>query len=252
MKTKGAPAPDPTGLADLRESGSAEFGAKSLKTMLAKLPGPVTVFDLRQEDHGFVNGEAISWYATNNWANVGKTNSAIVADESARLAAFGAGATCSLADDKAIKGGDGVTPPEKVTVVRSETESQLAADAGVAYVRITVSDHSRPTDAEVDRFVEAVRGLPTGAWAHFHCRAGKGRTTTFMALYDMLRNAPRVSLADIVARQSLLIGDYDLLKPDADSGKAAVAEDRANFVRGHFTPTLATTRMAGPCSGASG
>ena len=55
--------------------------------MLLKATGPVTVFDLRQEDHGFINGEPVSWYATNNWANVGKTQSEIVAEETARLAA---------------------------------------------------------------------------------------------------------------------------------------------------------------------
>lgn len=233
LKTHGAPAPDLTGLDSLRESGSAEFTADSLKLMLARLGRPVTIFDLRQEDHGFVNGEPISWYATNNWANAGKTHAAIVADEAARLAAFAPGSTCSLSSDAVIKGGADVPPPESVTVVHAETEQQLVAALGASYVRITVSDHSRPTDAEVDRFILAVRALPPGAWAHFHCRAGKGRTTTFMALYDMLRNARRVPLEDIVSRQSMLIGDYNLLKPESDS-VAAVAVDRANFVRAFY------------------
>jgi protein-tyrosine phosphatase len=56
-----------------------------------------------------------------------------------------------------------------------------------------------------------------------------------MALYDMLRNAPSVSLTSIVNRQSLLIGDYDLLSKSADAGpKAGVAEDRAAFVRAFY------------------
>jgi hypothetical protein len=229
------PAPDATGLAGLRASGGAEFTAASLKLMLAKLPGPVTIFDLRAEDHGFVNGEPISWYATNNWANAGKTHAAIVADESGRLGAFVPGESCSLADDRAIKEEAGVTPPEKITVVQTETEGQLVAADGAAYVRITVSDHARPTDAEVDRFILAVRQMPPGGWAHFHCRAGKGRTTTFMALYDMLRDAGSVALPDIIRRQSLLIGDYDLLKPNTEGGwKTAVFEDRAAFVRAFY------------------
>src|SRR5262249_7367517 len=94
----------------------------------------------------------------------------------------------------------------------------------------------RPTDEEVDRFVGAVRGLSADAWAHFHCRAGKGRTTTFMALYDMLRDAKTVSLQAIVDRQSLLVGDYNLLQPapDETGAKVAVFQDRAAFVRAFY------------------
>lgn len=230
----GKPAPDTDGLATLRVSGSAEFTADSLKRLLAKLPGPVTIFDLRQEDHGFVNGEAISWFATNNWANVGKTHDAVLADEAAHLAALKPGASVSLADDRSIKGGPGLTAPETVTADQVETEEQLVTAAGASYVRITVSDHSRPSDAEVDRFIAAVRALPPDGWAHFHCRAGKGRTTTFMAMYDMLRNAGQVPLAGIVNRQSQLIGDYDVLKPTDDATKAAQFADRIAFVRAFY------------------
>ena len=77
--------------------------------------------------------------------------------------------------------------------------------------------------------------MPADGWAHFHCRAGKGRTTTFLALYDMLHNARAVALDDIINRQSLLAGDYDLFKPEAGGGwKAAVFEDRAAFVRAFY------------------
>jgi len=226
---------NPAGLAELHESGSAEFTAAGLSLMLPKLHGPVTVFDLRQEDHLFVNGEPVSWYATNNWANVGKSHDAIVAEEVAHVRALTAGTTLALADDRSIKQEPGTTPPESVTVASCTREDALVAAAGATYVRITVSDHSRPTDAEVDRFIAAVREIPADGWAHFHCRAGKGRTTTFMVLYDMLRNGGSVSLDDIVNRQSVLAGDYDLLKPDASGGwKAGVFADRAAFVRAFY------------------
>jgi hypothetical protein len=64
-----------------------------------------------------------------------------------------------------------------------------------------------------DLFSRSAR-LPENAWAHFHCEAGLGRTTTFMVLYDMLRNANRVSLEDIVQRQKILSHGYDVLQPD--------------------------------------
>jgi len=231
LKVTDGKAPNVQGLTELRSSGSGEYTEANLKLMLKRLRGSVTVFDLRQEDHIFVNGEPISWYASNNWANVGKSNESIVASEAARVAALKPGTVLSLADAKSKKAGEAASALENVTVSIAATEQDVVTAAGASYLRITVSDHARPLDAEVDRFVLAVRSLPDNAWAHFHCRAGKGRTTTFMALYDMLRNAGKVSLADIVQRQSLLIGDYDLLAVDADGGKAGVGEDRAAFVR---------------------
>ena len=190
VKTNAGQSLDVTGLADLRASGSAAFTEANLKLILARLPGPVTVFDLRQEDHLYVNGQPISWYATNNWANVGRAHDAILAGEAARLRTLTPGSVLQLADAGASKGA-AATAARSLVVDRAATEREVVTAAGASYVRLTVSDHARPLDEEVDRFLLAVRALPAGGWVHFHCRAGKGRTTTFIALYDMLRNANR-------------------------------------------------------------
>jgi protein-tyrosine phosphatase len=93
----------------------------------------------------------------------------------------------------------------------------------------------RPLDEAVDQFIVAVRALPENAWAHFHCEAGLGRTTTFLVLYDMLRNAARVSLEDIVCRQKLLGYNYDVLRPTGlGNWKAPYMEDRIAFVRAFY------------------
>jgi hypothetical protein len=62
-----------TGLNNLRASGSGEFSLEGLKAVLARTQGPVTVFDLRQETHLFVNDLPASWYASHDWANVGRS-----------------------------------------------------------------------------------------------------------------------------------------------------------------------------------
>jgi hypothetical protein len=63
--------------------------------------------------------------------------------------------------------------------------------------------------------------------------------TTFIVLYDMLRNANRVSLDDIVRRQKILSHGYDVLQPaEPENWKAPYMAERAAFVRA-FAITLA-------------
>ena len=121
-----------------------------------------------------------------------------------------------------------VQPTGPVHVQRVQTEEELVTSAGLGYFRLTVPDHRSPQKDEVDRFVAFVRDLPPGTWLHFHCRAGIGRTTTFMALYAMMRNAKSMSLDDILQSQ-VAIGGKDLTASDseADENKA----DRAKFLQ---------------------
>lgn len=228
--------PAATGLSDLRASGCGEFTPEALKLLLARTRGPVTVFDLRQETHIFVNDLPVSWYASRDWANVGRSQSEIEADEAARVASLKRGSKIDVRPGQPVKHGDANSvPPQQVSVERASIERNVVESGGASYVRITVTDHTRPLDDEVDRFILAVRALPEKAWAHFHCEAGLGRTTTFMVLYDMLRNANRVSLEDIVRRQKILSHGYDVLQPDEPwNWKAPYAAERAEFVRAFY------------------
>jgi Inositol hexakisphosphate len=238
LRTNKGETPATIGLSDLRASGSGEFAPEGLTLLLTHTRGPVTVFDLRQETHIFVNDLPVSWYASRDWANVGRSQSAIVADEAARVQSLKPGSEIAVRPGHPVKHGSGSAgsvTPEQVTVERASTEQNIVEGAGAHYVRITVTDHTRPLDDEVDRFILAVRALRDGAWAHFHCEAGLGRTTTFMVLYDMLRNANRVSLEDIVRRQKMLSHGYDVLQPDEPGNwKAPYAADRAAFIRAFF------------------
>jgi hypothetical protein len=233
LKESKGQSPTNTGLADLHASGSGEFTADSLKLLLARTHGPVTVFDLRQETHIFINGLPASWFATHDWANVGRSQVAIEADEAARVRSFEPGSEIAVWPGEPIKKGSADTAaPQRVNVEQASTEHDLVSSARASYVRVAVTDHARPLDNEIDRFILAVRALPEYAWAHFHCEAGLGRTTTFMVLYDMLRNATRVSLEGIVLRQKLLGYDYDVLRPpEAGSWKGPYMDDRIAFVR---------------------
>jgi hypothetical protein len=228
--------PTTTGLIDLRASGSGEFTPEGLKLVLARTRGSVTVFDLRQETHIFVNDLPLSWYASRDWANVGRSQSAIEAAEAARVQSLKPSSEIDVRPGEPVKKGSGnFAEPQRVRVERASMERDIVGGAGASYVRLTVTDHARPLDGEVDRFVLAVRALPENAWAHFHCEAGRGRTTTFMVLYDMLRNANRVSLEDIVRREKILGYDYDVLQPAKPGNwKAPYIEDRIAFVRAFY------------------
>ena len=226
--------PAKTGLTNLCASGSGEFTTDGLQLLLERTRGPVTVFDLRQETHIFVNELPVSWYVSRDWANVGRSQSAIVAGEAARVQSLKPGSEIAVRPGHPVKHGSANSvKPEQVTVERASTEQNIVEGAGAHYVRITVTDHTRPLDDMVDRFVLAVRALPENAWAHFHCEAGLGRTTTFMVLYDMLRNANRVSLEDIVLRQKILSHGYDVLQSVGD-WRAPYMADRAAFIRAFY------------------
>src|SRR4029077_6445477 len=77
LKASDGKNPSTTGLIDLHASGSGEFTADNLRLLLTRMHGPVTIFDLRQETHNFVDGLPVSWFATRDWANVGRSQTEI-------------------------------------------------------------------------------------------------------------------------------------------------------------------------------
>jgi protein-tyrosine phosphatase len=209
-------------LSALNISGSCQYNEAQLENLVKKIgTGKFTVYlvDLRQESHVFINGIPVSWYAVNDWANVGRSLEWIQNDETLHLIRMVAARSIVVSTLEKGEGGQFSTKdPVTVEVQDATTEMGLAHQLGIDYIRIPVSDHCRPTDDMVDRFVTFVRGLEANAWLHFHCHGGDGRTTTFMTLYDMIRNAGNLALEDITGRQSL-IGEYDLFKGSSETYK---------------------------------
>jgi hypothetical protein len=227
-----------TGLDDLNISGSSEFSEKELEYLKKnELAGKkVTVVDLRQESHALVNGRAVTWYKKYSSINRGKSLEEIESDEAKRVE--------ELRSQKVVEPNhiqDRADDPDPLlwkTEKKSMTpkyvmrERELAKKLGYDYFRIIAPDYQKPGDADVDRFVEFAKTLPKDQWLHFHCAGGGGRTTTFMAMYDMIRNHDKkVTDQEILYRQRA-IGGFDLAAESerTDENRRNWAKERTIFI----------------------
>lgn len=198
-----------TGLNTLLLSGSGQPTLKNL-LWLKKYLGvahPIYLLDLRQETHLYVDGLPLSLYYKKDAINWGKTPAQINAYEQAWTKQLMAQRSVIVNRlNKPTQGYKYPSAPIKIPVKRAVIEQDLSQQAGLVYFRLAVPDYHPPTPRQVDWFIQFVSHLPKNTWLHIHCAAGKGRTTTFMAMRDMLANAKRVSFVDIIQRQEKLGG----------------------------------------------
>ncbi len=225
--------PDPKGSGvTVRLSGSSEFDAAGLDRLAATLPGPVVVVDLRQESHGFLNGEPVGWFADKDRGNFGKTPDRAAADQAARLEALRRAGTAVVTTilSKNKRGGIKKSRQDAVAVTAVASEAEMAAGRGLGYLRLFVTDDMAPDPEQADRFVEFCRTMAPGTWLHVHCRAGHGRTTTFMVMYLLLFH-PDGKTVDRIAAEQAALGGTDLLGPPKDGWKRDLHVARAAFLR---------------------
>jgi hypothetical protein len=233
------PVPAPTsgtmpkldGLSSLNASGSGTFSEKGLELLKKQIGANYKIIDidLRQETHGYVNGMSISWYGKNDDENIGLEHDEVVKKGEERLKSLKKMDVINfdlLPNDKSVDKGS--VKPEVV-----ESEKDMVGFHDIGYCLLTVPDHYKPDDKEVNRFIELVKDLHKDEWLHFHCRGGVGRTTTFMILYDMMRNADKVSCDDIINRQALIGGKNlsDDIGGKDDPALNQAALDREKFIR---------------------
>ena len=224
--------PSRKGLDRLNISGSAEFSVGEFEKLVSVLKkqanGPIYIVDLRQETHGIFNGNAVSWFGARDWGNIGKNKTDVLKDEMRRLcAAKGKSLIVTMLDE-----GKKSIDPKLMKISSVMSERQMVEQNGLYYYRIAATDHIWPSPENIDDFIAFIRTLPDHAWLHFHCQAGKGRTTIYMAMYDMMKN-PDISLEDILSRQYLLGGNYiayEMDKPKPNQWKAAYYHEKAAMI----------------------
>jgi protein-tyrosine phosphatase len=234
---------DNTGLRDLNMSGSGQFSVSQLSVMIDYLtrfgfsPSQIVIVDLREEPHAFINGDAVRWYAQDTWWTHGYPLKMVLSDEQRRLDALSIGQVISVSHiGRKNKAGQIADLSAQSCKIRSLlTEAQIVSAAGATYVRIPVTDHTKPDDEDVDQFLDLVKKLPPRAWVHFHCHAGRGRTSTFMILYDMVRNR-KLPREGIIDRQTQLAGALDirLLSQGPKAYKNANEIKRYAFIKAFY------------------
>jgi hypothetical protein len=207
------------GIKDLYVSGSEEPSEKGWRSiaeyiLMRKPKGsqPVVVLDLRQESHGYINGRAITLVTNYNWINLGKSNQQSHTDEVKWLSSLGSkkivNGILTLAQYREkdyIRG-------KSMAVGSIKSEEYYVSRWGFEYQRLYISDHRAPLDSEVDALLRLVKSKPENTWYHVHCRGGKGRTSTVLAMFDMLKNADKVSFDEIIARQASISPYYNLFE----------------------------------------
>ncbi|MBY0272083.1 MAG: hypothetical protein K2X02_01525 [Alphaproteobacteria bacterium] len=111
-------------------------------------------------------------------------------------------------------------------------ESIVAKQYGFDYKNIRIESKCISPDEAINVFVNFIDTLPENTWLHFHCRHGKGRTSMMLTMYDIMKNAPTVSLQNIVKRQHLL-GSVDLSNTTSwkrGTYTSKTLENRKNFI----------------------
>lgn len=229
--------PSRQGMDTLRCSASAEFSSAGLAMVRDKIyehagqNAVIYVVDLRRESHGFVNGDfAVSRYIKNNLDNRSLSSAEIPqTEEKALQSMVGKEITFIPLGKTDTK----LFTSRTIKVEQAEPEEALAKRLGMCYKRIPVADQCAPTDEDIDDFMDFYKNLPSNYWLHFHCHAGHGRTTTFIVLYDILRN-PDVALEDIVARQHALGGTNLFTPGKKNNWKGEEIRKRAQQVRNFY------------------
>ena len=207
---------------------------------------PAVIIDLRLEAHAFAGDEPIAWYCPRNWELLGRSGNEIKQVEWKRVNELRGKpiALYSLPKCKDDLGLDdcAISNPNPIKVLSENTvlytEEEWCARMGLRYYRLAIPDHMRPPDGVIEEFIRifkkesslARRNRAKAPWFHLHCKGGKGRTSTFLAMLDILSN-PELSFDQIVARQ-----EHFNLKDTEKKGqswKAEFAKDRLDFLR-HF------------------
>ena len=205
----------------------------------------IYMVDLRQESHGYLDEYSVSLHGKeHNDINEGLLSVQVILKELVDLYSIKGIETKIYSTNRDVTG-------LKTKTICSEnvnSERILSEDAGFKYIRFSAQDHHFPQDKTVDEFILFYKQLPKDSWLHFHCLAGRGRTSVFMIMYDLLKN-PDLSMKRAANRQHMIGGRRIVSNSDSDQWSGSDFSDserskrlqlfrkyvRANYKTGYKT-----------------
>lgn len=202
------------GLSILNISGSGQFSKEGFSTIRESIDNKYNLIDidLRQEAHGFLNGYPINWPRTHS--NPDSSLKEIMINEKNKLDSIKLNKPLSFYN----------VPCKVVIPSEVNNEKEFVSYNKIFYIRFPVIDGSIPTEDTTNMFVDFVSKQPKNSWLHFHCKEGIGRTTTFMIMYDILKNGKTTPLDDIINRQ------IELAKMKTDEKNSFLFKERLDFL----------------------
>ncbi len=105
------------------------------------------------------------------------------------------------------------TPPTH-DVSQLQTEQQIIQELGGYYYAPTrYDDNWLESPKFIEDMIQFFESIPNDAHLYPHCVHGRGRTTSYLVLYDIFKNSKKVSLKDIANRHYCL-GREDVLNTE--------------------------------------
>lgn len=214
---------------------SGQFSEKELVAIRQKYPNEkILVVDLRRESHGFINGQAVSWRSPFDQSNIGEKIEKILRDEKSRLNLLKKDEEIivnKILEKDEKNGWYEEVEPKIIAVAEISTEENLVKKFGFEYKRFAVRDHASPDHNQVLEFEKFIKNLPLDKKIYIHCAAGRGRTTTFLTLYDIMNNGDKMSLEEILIRQAKVGGvRLDEISED-EKWRENLAQERLKMIR---------------------
>ncbi|MCE2687753.1 MAG: hypothetical protein LW595_04310 [Rickettsiales bacterium] len=217
---------------------SAQFNEDELKAIKKKYPNQkILIIDLRKESHAFINDKPISWRSQFNLDNKEKQYQQILSEEKQKVNDLKKKSQIIVSeiikkDEK--NGWFSEISPIIVNVNKVETESEIAKRNGFDYKRIAIRDHSYPNKKQLTEIVSLIEKTSPKTKIYVHCAAGRGRTTTFLTIFDIIKNGKDTTLEEIFKRQ-YKIGGSRLDKIDEDSKwREDLAKERLETIKSFY------------------
>lgn len=180
---------------NLNISGSAQFVPSQIKILKRAIDKPdIYIVDLRQETHGFLNDLAVSSYSPLRLLNNGFSSEDTIASELNTFEGIKKNTVENIYNKRSRL-------LKTVTVQKSQIEEKLVQNNEMNYILFATRDGHIPTPTMTDSFVNFVKMTPETTHLHFHCDAGEGRTTSFMAMFQMMKESSSKTLEEILNEQ---------------------------------------------------